>query len=62
VNALKFRLIGVALTDLCDESYADLTGDLLDPNALIRKKAELASDKIRKKFGANAIIKGRSLR
>ena len=62
INEIKFRLIGVTLTSLCDESYADLTGDLLDPNSLNRKKAELASDKIRKKFGVNAIIKGRSLR
>ena len=42
--------------------YADLTGDLLDPNAQNRQKAELATDKIRRKFGVNAIIKGRSLR
>ena len=62
INEIKFRLIGVTLTSLCDESYADLTGDLLDPNSLNRKKAELASDKIRKRFGVNAIIKGRSLR
>ena len=62
INEIKFRLIGVTLTSLCDESYADLTGDLLDPNVLNRQKAELASDKIRKKFGVNAIIKGRSLR
>ena len=62
INEIKFRLIGVTLTSLCDESYADLTGDLLDPNSLNRKEAELASDKIRKKFGVNAIIKGRSLR
>ena len=39
-----------------------LTDDLLDPNAQNRQKAELATDKIRRKFGVNAIIKGRSLR
>ena len=62
IKEVKFRLLGVALTDLCDQKYADLTGDLIDPNAQNREKAELATDKIRRKFGVNAIIKGRSLR
>ena len=62
IKEVKFRLLGVALTNLCDQKYADLTGDLLDPNAQNRQKAELATDKIRRKFGVNAIIKGRSLR
>ena len=62
IKEVKFRLLGVTLTDLCDQKYADLTDDLLDPNAQNRQKAELATDKIRKKFGVNAIIKGRSLR
>jgi len=55
-------LLGVTLMDLCDQKYADLTGDLLDPYSKNRERAELASDQIRKKFGVNAIIKGRSLR
>ena len=62
IKEVKFRLLGVTLTDLCDQKYADLTDDLLDPNAQNRQKAELATDKIRRKFGGNAIIKGRSLR
>lgn len=62
IKEVKFRLLGVTLTDLCDQKYADLTDDLLDPNAQNRQKAELATDKIRRKFGVNAIIKGRSLR
>ena len=62
IKEVKFRLLGVTLTDLCDQKYADLTGDLIDPNAQNREKAELATDKIRRKFGVNAIIKGRSLR
>ena len=62
IKEIKFRLLGVTLTNLCDQKYADLTGDLLDPNAQNRQKAELATDKIRRKFGVNAIIKGRSLR
>ena len=62
IKEVKFRLLGVTLTNLCDQKYADLTGDLLDLNAQNRQKAELATDKIRRKFGVNAIIKGRSLR
>ena len=62
IKEVKFRLLGVTLTDLCDQKYADLTDDFLDPNAQNRQKAELATDKIRRKFGVNAIIKGRSLR
>ena len=62
IKEVKFRLLGVTLTNLCDQKYGDLTGDLLDPNAQNRQKAELATDKIRRKFGVNAIIKGRSLR
>ena len=62
IKEVKFRLLGVTLTDLCDQQHADLTGDLLDPNAYNRQKAELATDEIRRKFGVNAIIKGRSLR
>ena len=62
IKEVKFRLLGVTLTNLCDQKYADLTGDLLDSNAQNRQKAELATDKIRRKFGVNAIIKGRSLR
>ena len=62
IKEVRFRLLGVTLMDLCDQKYADLTGDLLDPHSKNRERAELASDQIRKKFGVNAIIKGRSLR
>ena len=61
-EAGPFRLIGVALTDLVPEARADVTGDLLDPDAAKRAKVERAADQIREKFGADAIIKGRSLR
>lgn len=57
-----FRLIGVGIADLAPESAADLSGDLLDPDAAKRAKAERATDAIRAKFGHDAIIKGRSLR
>lgn len=57
-----FRLIGVGISDLVPAARADLTADLLDPAAARRAKAEQATDKIRQKFGADAIVKGRSLR
>jgi DNA polymerase-4 len=58
----EYRLIGAGLADLCDESQAELSTDLLDPMAGKRMDAERARDHIRKKFGPDAIIKGRSLR
>jgi DNA polymerase-4 len=57
-----FRLIGVGISDLAPEDQADLSGDLLDPEARRRAAAERATDAIRAKFGAEAIIKGRALR
>ncbi|TMV77892.1 DNA polymerase IV, partial [Thioclava sp. BHET1] len=57
-----FRLIGVGLSDLCPASGADLTADLLDPDASRRAGAERAADRIRAKFGRDAIVKGRALR
>ncbi|SPF79671.1 DNA polymerase IV [Pseudoprimorskyibacter insulae] len=57
-----YRLIGAGISDLVAEGIADRTGDLLDPNAGRRGQAERAADKIRNKFGPDAIIKGRSLR
>lgn len=57
-----FRLIGVGISDLAPEDQADLSADLLDPDARRRAAAERATDAIRAKFGAEAIIKGRALR
>ncbi|MGB5869877.1 MAG: DNA polymerase IV [Albidovulum sp.] len=57
-----YRLIGVGLSELVAGANADLTGDLLDPDAVKRAKAERATDQIRTKFGRDAIVKGRSLR
>jgi DNA polymerase-4 len=57
-----FRLIGVGIADLASEAEADLLGDLLDPDAQRRAKAERATDAIRAKFGPDAIVKGRALR
>ncbi|AJE45171.1 DNA polymerase IV [Celeribacter indicus] len=57
-----FRLIGVGISDLVPADQADLSPDLLDPGAIRRARAEQASDEIRKRFGKDAIIKGRALR
>jgi DNA polymerase IV len=57
-----FRLIGVGISDLAPEDQADLSADLLDPEARRRAAAERATDAIRAKFGTDAIIKGRALR
>jgi DNA polymerase-4 len=57
-----YRLIGTGLSDLVSAGAADRTSDLLDPNAATRRKAEQATDAIRKKFGPDAILKGRALR
>ncbi|OYX25333.1 MAG: DNA polymerase IV [Rhodobacterales bacterium 32-66-7] len=57
-----FRLLGVGISDLASEAEADLAADLLDPDAQRRAAAERATDSIRARFGAEAIIKGRALR
>lgn len=61
-NQGPFRLIGTGLSDLCKADSADLSGDLLDPDAVKRSKAERATDSIRARFGSDAIVKGRALR
>lgn len=57
-----FRLIGVGLSEIVPATAADLTDDLLDPASARRTGVERAADTIRRKFGKDAIIKGRALR
>ena len=57
-----YRLLGCGLSDLVPEDRADQLGDLLDPGAGQRREAERATDEIRRRFGSDAILKGRSLR
>ncbi|HAC51341.1 MAG TPA: DNA polymerase IV, partial [Sulfitobacter sp.] len=54
--------IGVGLSDLSGAEGADMAGDLLDPGAAQRSRAERAADSIRSRFGEKAIVKGRALR
>lgn len=56
-----FRLIGVGLSEIGGAEGVDREGDLLDPDANKRAEAERATDAIRKKFGKDAIMKGRAL-
>ncbi|MDE9450418.1 DNA polymerase IV [Aliiroseovarius sp. Z3] len=57
-----FRLIGVGISHLGTAENADLSDDLLDPNAAKRRAAERATDKIRARFGHDSIVKGRGIR
>ena len=57
-----FRLLGVGLSEIGPAEGADMEGDLLDPGARKRAEAERAADRIRARFGAEAILKGRALR
>jgi len=57
-----FRLIGVGISHLEDLETGEGFGDLLDPEARKREKVERVSDEIRRKFGKDAILKGRALR
>lgn len=57
-----YRLLGCGISELVPEAQADTSGDLLDPMAGKRAEAERATDAIRKRFGDDAILKGRALR
>ncbi len=56
-----FRLVGVGLSGI-GPAPEDGFGDLLDPQAQARAKAERATDAIRDRWGRDAILKGRALR
>jgi DNA polymerase-4 len=56
-DGTKFRLIGIGLSALCDANSADLT-DLLDHRVA---EAEHAIDRLREKFGHDAVVKGLAL-
>jgi DNA polymerase-4 len=57
-----FRLIGLGLGEIVPAAVADATADLLDPAAARRAAAERATDRIRARFGPDAILRGRALR
>ena len=53
----QFRLIGIGVSDFSDPRQAD-PQDLLDEGAGRRKKAELAMDTLREKFGRSSVELG----
>jgi DNA polymerase IV len=61
LDGTKFRLIGLAAGDLCPGTEAD-HGDLVDTGIVREKAAETAIDKLRAKFGPDAVVKGIALR
>ena len=62
IDNAPFRLVGVGISHLTKPEDADQFMDLLEQDAAKRAKAERATDTIRKRFGKDSILKGRSLR
>jgi DNA polymerase-4 len=60
-DGTAYRLIGIGAADLCDAAEAD-RGDLADQSVVKQAQMESAIDKIRDKFGADAVQKGIALR
>ena len=56
-DGTRFRLIGIGVSDLQDESLAD-PPDLVDEQAQRRAAAEIAMDKLREKFGKASVQTG----
>ena len=59
-DGTSFRLLGAGLHNICAASECD-PDDLVDKGAGKRAKAEHAMDKVRAKFGGEAVSKGRGL-
>ena len=60
-DGTRFRLIGIGASDLCDAAESD-RGDLADTGLAREAQAERAVDKLRNRFGDDAVVKGISLR
>ena len=60
-DGTAFRLIGIGAADLCDAADAD-KGDLADQSVVRQAHMEAAIDKLRDKFGMDAVQKGIVLR
>jgi DNA polymerase-4 len=61
IDGTYYRLIGAGLHNICSANECD-PADLVDRGAGKRAKAEHAMDKVRAKFGGEALGKGRGLR
>lgn len=60
-DGTSFRLLGAGLHNICAAGECD-PDDLIDRGQAKRAKAEHAMDKVRAKFGGEAVAKGRGLR
>lgn len=57
LDGTKFRLLGIGVSSLMSDVTAD-PADLVDKDATKRANAEIAMDKLRKKFGKDAVELG----
>jgi DNA polymerase-4 len=60
INGTRYRLLGVGVSALADADAAD-PADLIDRTGERRAAAERAMDRVRGKFGPEAVVKGLSL-
>jgi DNA polymerase-4 len=60
INGTRYRLLGVGVSALADADAAD-PADLIDRSGERRAAAERAMDRVRGKFGHEAVVKGLSL-
>jgi DNA polymerase-4 len=60
-DGTAFRLLGVGISQLAPEGDCD-PADLVDDASSKRAATERAMDKVRAKFGAGVVEKGRGLR
>jgi DNA polymerase-4 len=60
VNGPRYRLIGVGVSSLADAEDAD-PRDLIDTGAARKAAAERAVDRVRGRFGQDAMVKGLAL-
>lgn len=58
IDGTSFRLIGIGLSGLREGAQADPI-DLLDPGVARRAAAERAMDRVRTRFGRDAVIRGK---
>ena len=62
IAAAPFRLIGVGISELGADDGPGFSPDLLDPQAEARARTEAAMDRLRARFGHDAVLKGRGWR
>ena len=57
IDGTRYRLLGIGVCELTDPDAAD-RGDLIDRSAARRAAAERAVDRVRGKFGQEAMLRG----